>query len=148
MSYTSSSKLLLFFSQTQLAMQFPSKQTQAAAQLAMHFPAEKYLICSTRFECLISHCLHGGAYVRTLYGRSDGSDVITKPKFLALMGLPKSLSYGAELACACGARGSSAIIISFFLLSLLKCSVPRPKQVYKKVTIPTNSSWLAKSRVA
>ena len=27
--------------------------------------------------------------------RSDGSDVITKPKFLALMGLPKSLSYGA-----------------------------------------------------
>ena len=34
-------------------------------------------------------------YVRTLYGRSDGSDVITKPKFLALMGLPKSLGYGA-----------------------------------------------------
>ena len=34
-------------------------------------------------------------YVRTMYGRSDGSDVITKPKFLALMGLPKSLSYGA-----------------------------------------------------
>ena len=28
-------------------------------------------------------------------GRSDGSDVITKPKFLGLMGLPKSLSYGA-----------------------------------------------------
>ena len=100
MSYTSSSKLLLFFSQTQLAMQFPSKQTRAAAQLAMHFPAEKYLICSTRFECLISHCLHGGAYVRTLHGRSDGSDVITKPKFLALMGLPKSLSYGAPLARA------------------------------------------------
>ena len=33
-------------------------------------------------------------------GRSDGSDVITKPKFLALMGLPKSLSYGAPLARA------------------------------------------------
>ena len=81
-------------------MQFPAKQTRPAAQLAMHFPAEKNLICSTRFECLISHCLHGGAYVRTLYGRSDGSDVITKPKFLALMGLPKSLSYGAPLARA------------------------------------------------
>ena len=39
-------------------------------------------------------------YVRTLYGRSDGSDVITKPKFFALMGLPKSLSYGAPLARA------------------------------------------------
>ena len=39
-------------------------------------------------------------YVRTLYGRSDGSDVITKPKFLALMGLPKSLSYGPPLARA------------------------------------------------
>ena len=35
-----------------------------------------------------------------MYGRSDGSDVITKPKFLALMGLPKSLSYGAPLARA------------------------------------------------
>ena len=33
-------------------------------------------------------------------GWSDGSDVITKPKFLALMGLPKSLSYGAPLARA------------------------------------------------
>ena len=29
-------------------------------------------------------------YVRS-EGRSDGSDVITKPKFLALMGLPKKL---------------------------------------------------------
>ena len=38
------------------------------------------------------------------YGRTvvwmDTSDVITKPKFLALMGLPKSLSYGAPLARA------------------------------------------------
>ena len=81
-------------------MQLPAKQTRAAAQLAMQFPAKKKKKagCSTGFECLISHCLHGGAYVRTLYGRSDGSDVITKPKFLALMGLPKSLSYGAPLA--------------------------------------------------
>ena len=30
-----------------------------------------------------------------MYSRSDASDVITKPKFLALMGLPKSLRYGA-----------------------------------------------------
>ena len=35
-------------------------------------------------------------------GRSDGNDVITKPKFFALMGLPKSLSYGAPLARALG----------------------------------------------
>ena len=84
-----------FFSQTQLAMQFPAKQTRPAAQLAMHFPAEKNLICSTRFECLISCWLTWikGTYGRS-GGRSDGSDVITKPKFLALMGLPKSLSYG------------------------------------------------------
>ena len=34
--------------------------------------------------------------VRTLCGRSDGSDVITKPKFLAVMGLPNSLSYAAR----------------------------------------------------
>ena len=32
---------ILFFSQTQLAMQLPAKQTQPATQLAMHFPAEK-----------------------------------------------------------------------------------------------------------
>ena len=38
--------------------------------------------------------MEGRTYGRAV-GRSDGSDVITKPKFLALMGLPKSLSYGA-----------------------------------------------------
>ena len=36
----------------------------------------------------------GGGGART-DGRSDACDVITKPKFLALMGLPKSLSYGS-----------------------------------------------------
>ena len=71
LSYTSSSKLF-FFSQTQLAMQFPAKETRPAAQLAMHFPAEKNLISSTRFEGLILHCLHGGAYVRTYVVRSVG----------------------------------------------------------------------------
>ena len=46
------------------------------------------------------------AYGRSV-GRSDGSDVITKPKFLALMGLPKSLSYGAPpRAPAARARAS------------------------------------------
>ena len=30
-----------FFSQTQLAIQLPAKQTRPAAQLAMHFPAEE-----------------------------------------------------------------------------------------------------------
>ena len=50
--------------------------------------------------------LHGVAYLRTVGGRSDGSDVIAKPKFLALMGLPKSLSYGAPRASAFGARGA------------------------------------------
>ena len=63
---------IIFFSQTQLAMQFPAKQTRPAAQLAMHFPAEKNLISSTRFEGLISHCLHGGAYARTYVVRSVG----------------------------------------------------------------------------
>ena len=32
--------IIICFSQTQLAMQFPTKQTRPAAQLAMHFPAE------------------------------------------------------------------------------------------------------------
>ena len=82
-----------FCSQMQLVMQFPVKQTWPAAQLAMHFPAEKNLICSTRFECLIS-CWLTWISVRT-GGRLDKSDVITKPKFLALLGLPKSLSYRA-----------------------------------------------------
>ena len=42
-----------------------------------------------------------------MYGRSDaGSDVITNPKFLAMMSLPKSLSYGAPHARAFDARGA------------------------------------------
>ena len=56
----------------------------------MHFSAENNLVCTTGFKCLFYIGSHRGAYER-----SDGSDVITKPKFLALMGLPKSLSYGA-----------------------------------------------------
>ena len=40
--------------------------------------------------------LHGGADVRT-YGRTDGSDVITKPKFLALTHFLISLTHGAPL---------------------------------------------------
>ena len=67
---------------TQLAMELPSKKKKEG--------------CSTGIECLISIHLHRGAHVRT-YGRSDGSDVITKPNFLTLMGLPKSLSYGPPL---------------------------------------------------
>ena len=63
-------------------MQFPAKQTQ---------PAAKFQGLSVSFHV----GLHGVAYVRTMYGRSDGSEVITKPKFLALIGLSKSLSYGA-----------------------------------------------------
>ena len=53
--------------------------------------------CSTGFECLISSWLTWSSVSTDgrVGGRSDGSDVITKPKFLALMGLPKSLSYGA-----------------------------------------------------
>ena len=68
-------------------------------KLAIPPPAEKNPGCSTGFECLISHWLTWRS-VRTVDGRSVGRthDVITKPKFLALMGLPKSLSYGAPRA--------------------------------------------------
>ena len=73
-----------FFSKTQLVMQLPAVKKRAAAQgLSVSFQGG----------------IHGVANVCTV-GRSDGSDVITKPKFLALMGLPKSLSYGAPLARA------------------------------------------------
>ena len=37
-------------------------------------------------------------YRRSVSRSDTESDVITKPKFLALMGLPKSLSYGAPRA--------------------------------------------------
>ena len=76
--------IIIFFSKTQLVMQLPAVKKRAAAQgLSVSFKG----------------CIHGVANVCTV-GRSDGSDVITKPKFLALMGLPKSLSYGAPLARA------------------------------------------------
>ena len=47
-------------------------------------------------------------YVRTIYGRSDARDVMTKPKFFALIGLLKSLRYGALLARALRRAWSSA----------------------------------------
>ena len=76
-----------FFSKTQLVMQqYRRKKTG----------------CSTGFECLISrwHTWSSERMYGRSVGRPDGSDVITKPKFLALMGLPKSLSYEAPLARA------------------------------------------------
>ena len=80
-------------------MQLPAKQTRAAAQLATQFPAEKLTLVAAQGLSVSFHIgLHGGAYVRT-GGRSVGrSDVITKPNFLALMGLPKSLINGAPRA--------------------------------------------------
>ena len=52
-------------------------------QRVRHLPPKQNAGCSKGFECLISHWLtwRGG---RT-NGRLDGSDVITKPKFLASM---------------------------------------------------------------
>ena len=103
--------IFLFFSQTQLAMQLPAKKTRAAAQLAMQFHAEKNPGCSTGFECVISHWLTRSS-VRTV-GQSDASDVIIKPKFIALMGLPISLSYGAPRARTFGARGAPLLMLTF-----------------------------------
>ena len=89
---------IIIFSQTQLAMQFPAKERRAAAQLATRFPAEKLTrVVVQGLSVSFQVGLHGVALVRTggrAVGRTDGGDVITKPNFLALMGLPKSLSYG------------------------------------------------------
>ena len=61
-------------------MQLPSVKKRAVAQgLSVSFQGG----------------IHGVANVCKV-----GSDVITKPKFLALMGLPKSFGYGAPLARA------------------------------------------------
>ena len=63
--------IIIYFSKTPLAMQLPAEKKRVAAQgLSVSFHIG----------------LHGGAYVRT-YGRSNGSDLITNPKFLALMGI-------------------------------------------------------------
>ena len=63
LSYTSSSKLF-FFSQTQLAMQFPAKQTRPAAQLAIHFPA------GLRVSFHIAY-MEERTYVRCTVGRTE-----------------------------------------------------------------------------
>ena len=49
----------------------------------MQLPAKTPRVAATGLSVLFDIGLHGGAYVRT-DGRSGGSDVITKPKFLAL----------------------------------------------------------------
>ena len=69
----------------------------------MQLPAVKKRAAAQGLSVSFKGAIHGVANVCTVgrsVGRSDGSDVITKPKFLALMGLPKSLSYGAPLARA------------------------------------------------
>ena len=73
LSYTSSSKLLLSFYQTQLAMQFPAKQTRPAAQLAMHFPAEKKP--DWQHKVWVSHFMlaymEERTYIRCTVGRTE-----------------------------------------------------------------------------
>ena len=57
-------------------------------------------------------------YGRRSVGRTH--DVITKPKFLALMGLPKSLSYGAPRMFDMEndmARGLEGVVIYIFRLA-------------------------------
>ena len=74
-------------------------------KLAIPPPAEKTRVAAQVLSVSFHIGLHGGASVRSAAGRRT-HDVITKPKFLALMGLPKSLSYGAPRARALGARGA------------------------------------------
>ena len=88
----SSSKWLFVFFSNAVGDVTSGQKNRAAAQLAMQFPAEKSPGCSKGFECVISHWLTWSS-VRTVC-RSDASDVITKTKFLALMGLPISLAMG------------------------------------------------------
>ena len=65
----------------------------------MQLPAVKKRAAAQGLSVSFQGGIHGVANVYTV-GRSDGSNIITKPKFLALMGSPKSLSYGAPLARA------------------------------------------------
>ena len=67
-------------------------------KLAIPPPAEKKPGLQHRFW--VSHFTLAYLEERTYGQRSVGRthDVVTKPKFLALMGLPKSLSYGAPRA--------------------------------------------------
>ena len=58
------------------------------AYLAMQLPAGGSTFCLDSHFTL-AYMQEGGAYVRTVdrsVSRSDASDVITKPSFLALMG--------------------------------------------------------------
>ena len=105
-------------------MQFPAKETRAAAQLATQFPAEKLTRVAVQgLSVSFQVGLHGLALVRTdgrAGGRSDGSDVITKPNFLALMGLPKSLSYGTPPRVpTVRARAPLKIVFIFFIWNVL-----------------------------
>ena len=80
----------------------------------MQLPAVAKRASAHFVECLISHWLTRRSvrtYVRCTVSRTH--DVITKPKFLALMGLPKSLTYGAPRARAKGARGDPLLCLLY-----------------------------------
>ena len=65
----------IFFFSNAVRDAISCQTTRPAAQLVMHFPAEKNLICSKRFECLIS-CWRTWSAVRT-GGRSVGRTEVT-----------------------------------------------------------------------
>ena len=88
-----------FFFQTLLAMQLSPEETRPAAQLATQFPAEKLTRVAAQGLTVSFHIgLHGEAYARSVGPKWRHK----RPKFLALMGLLKSPSYGlcASLRCA------------------------------------------------
>ena len=97
------------------------------------FPPKKTWFVSQGLSVAFHFGLNKGAYGRSV-GRTDGGDVITKPKFLALMGLPKSLSYGASRLHLHRARSSArrAVLNPFLRLA------PHSKtfaQMYTTITL-------------
>ena len=96
----------------------------------MQLPAVAKRASAHFVECLISHWLTRRSvrtYVRCTVGRTH--DVTTKPKFLPLMGLPKSLSYGAPRAELryegdTESQTNNIVIIMLLLLLLLRKSSP------------------------
>ena len=66
-------------------------------QLAMQLPAEKTRVARVNLSVTFHNGLHGGADIRT-DGRTDRSDVITKPKFFTSMHFLHSLTHGSPRA--------------------------------------------------
>ena len=91
LSYTSSSKFFFFLKRSWRCNFLPNKRGRQRSWPCIFPPKKTWFAAQGLSVSFHIAYMEERTYVRTLYGRSDGSDVITKPKFIALDWVARSM---------------------------------------------------------